>query len=67
MQFTKPIDNVKSPGRIRRRILMRKKRKPDYNLPEKSCWHLYSLQTLQPEKFVKVVTKILKRDYLLIK
>jgi len=46
---------------------MRKKRKPDINLPEKSCWHLYSLQTLQPEKFVKVVTKILKRDYLLIK
>ncbi len=46
---------------------MSKKRKPGLKLPEKNCWHLYSLQALQPEKFVKVVTKILKRDYLLIK
>lgn len=46
---------------------MAKKRKPQFKTPEKTCWHLYSLQTLHPEKFVKVVGKILKKDYLLIK
>ena len=46
---------------------MAKKRKPRFKLPEKTCWHLYSLQSLNPEKFIKVVGKILKRDYLLIK
>jgi hypothetical protein len=44
-----------------------KKRKPQFNMPEKACWHLYSLQNLHPEKFVKVVGKILKKEYLLIK
>jgi hypothetical protein len=46
---------------------MAKKRKSQFALPEKQCWHLYSLQNLHPEKFVKVVGKILKKDYLLIK
>jgi hypothetical protein len=46
---------------------MAKKRKPQIVLPEKTCWHLYSLQNLNADKFIKVVGKILKRDYLLIK
>ena len=36
-------------------------------LEEKKYWHLYSLQTLSGEKFVKIVNKILKKDYSLIK
>jgi hypothetical protein len=44
-----------------------KKRKPQFTMPEKACWHLYALQNLHPEKFVKVVGKILKKEYLLIK
>jgi len=46
---------------------MAKKRKPEFKMPEKKCWHLYSLQALNSEKFIKVVAKILKREYLLIK
>jgi len=46
---------------------MARKRKSQFTLPEKQCWHLYSLQNLHPEKFIKVVGKILKKDYLLIK
>jgi hypothetical protein len=47
--------------------VMARKRKSQFTLPEKQCWHLYSLQNLHPEKFIKVVGKILKKDYLLIK
>jgi hypothetical protein len=47
--------------------IMARKRKSQFVLPEKQCWHLYSLQNLHPEKFIKVVGKILKKDYLLIK
>jgi hypothetical protein len=46
---------------------MARRPKQQLKLPEKTCWHLYSLQELQPDKFLKVVEKILKRDYLLIK
>ena len=46
---------------------MARKRKPQFKMPEKTCWHLYSLQNLNPEKFIKVVGKILKKEYLLIK
>lgn len=35
--------------------------------PEKTCWHLFSLQELYGEKFIKVVNKILRREYILIK
>jgi len=35
-------------------------------IPEKTCWHLYGLQTLPSNKFVRVVNKILKREYTLI-
>ncbi|MBD3170477.1 MAG: hypothetical protein GF307_13415 [candidate division Zixibacteria bacterium] len=47
--------------------MAQKKRKPTFKMPPKTSWHLYSLQELHPEKFIKVVNKILKREYLLIK
>ncbi len=47
--------------------MAKKKKKPDYKLPKKTCWHLYSLQNLNSEKFIKVVGKILKSEYMLIK
>ena len=34
---------------------------------EKKYWHLYSLQTLSGDKFVKIVNKILKKEYQLFK
>ena len=46
---------------------MRKGKKDGLKLPEKTYWHLYSLQSLDPEKFIKVVDKILKRSFVLIK
>jgi hypothetical protein len=46
---------------------MRKGKKTGRKLPEKTYWHLYSLQSLNPEKFVKVVDKILKNYFVLIK
>ncbi len=46
---------------------MARKRKPRYRVPEKSAWHLYSLQNLSSEKFIKVINKILRREYLVIK
>ena len=46
---------------------MARKRKPRYRVPEKSAWHLYSLQNLNSEKFIKVINKILRREYLVIK
>jgi hypothetical protein len=46
---------------------MPKRKKRPFKMPEKTCWHLYSLQNLNAEKFVRVVSKILKRQHLLIK
>jgi len=46
---------------------MARKRKPRYRIPEKTAWHLYSLQNLNSDKFVRVVNKILRREYLVIK
>ncbi len=46
---------------------MAKKRKSSYKIPKKTCWHLYSLQTLNNEKFVKVVNKILRHEWQVIK
>jgi hypothetical protein len=44
------------------------KRKRQYlGLPRKTYWHLYSLQTLESEKLAKIVNKVLKRDFVLIK
>jgi hypothetical protein len=46
---------------------MPKRRKTNYQKPDKTYWHIYSLQTLNSEKFIKVVNKILKKEYILIK
>lgn len=35
--------------------------------PKKRYWHLYSLQTLQPDKLVKTVNKVLRKELVLIK
>lgn len=51
-------------GRLRE---MPRRRKSNYKKPEKTYWHIYSLQNLNSEKFIKVVNKILKREYILIK
>jgi hypothetical protein len=42
-------------------------KKDSYKKPRKICWHLYSLQALNPEKFIKVIDKILRREFMLIK
>ena len=39
----------------------------DYRKPAKTYWHIYGLQTLNSDKFVKVVNKILRREFILIK
>ncbi|MCM2272407.1 MAG: hypothetical protein NDJ18_07645 [candidate division Zixibacteria bacterium] len=36
-------------------------------LPKKNYWHLYSLQNLEGDKLAKIVNKILRKEYLLIK
>ena len=46
---------------------MAPKRKERYKKPRKICWHLNSLQTLNPEKFIRVINKILRHDYMVIK
>ena len=46
---------------------MRNNKKSGFKLPEKTYWHLYSLQNLNPEKFIKVVDKVLKQKFVLIK
>lgn len=46
---------------------MTPKQKPAVRRSRKTYWHLYSLQTLNPEKFIKVVDKILRQEFHLIK
>lgn len=46
---------------------MAPKKKEIYKKPKKNCWHLYSLQALNPEKFIKVIDKILRKEFLVIK
>ena len=41
---------------------MPKRRKTNYQKPDKTYW-----QTLNSERFIKVVNKILKKEYILIK
>jgi hypothetical protein len=36
-------------------------------MPKKTYWHLYSLQGIESEKLVRIVNKVLKREYVLIK
>lgn len=44
-----------------------KKKRTSINLPKKTYWHLYSLQNLEGDKLVRIVNKVLKREYVLIK
>ena len=49
-------------------IMAASKKKRSYTgLPKKTYWHLYSLQGLQSEKLARIVNKVLKREYVLIK
>jgi len=43
------------------------KKKKISGLPKKTYWHLYSLQRIEASKLTKVVNKILRNEYLLIK
>ncbi|HVP06547.1 MAG TPA: hypothetical protein VMS71_01805 [Candidatus Acidoferrum sp.] len=36
-------------------------------LPKKTYWHLYSLQNVEGDKLVRILNKVLKREYVLIK
>ncbi len=46
---------------------MTKQRKSGLRRRQKAYWHLYALQNLNSEKFIKVVDKILKNEFHLIK
>ena len=46
---------------------MTENKKKKVLLPKKTYWHLYSLQTLESDKLVSVVNKVLKSEYVLIK
>ncbi|RKX28117.1 MAG: hypothetical protein DRP47_05155 [Candidatus Zixiibacteriota bacterium] len=48
-------------------VVEEKKKAPRLGLPRKTYWHLYSLQSLHSEKLVKIVDKVLKREFVLIK
>jgi len=37
------------------------------HLPQKTLWHPYGLQSLTPEKFIKVVNLILKGEHILLR
>ncbi len=45
----------------------KKKRNLPPGLPHKTYWHLYSLQNMESEKLARIVNKILKHEYVLIK
>lgn len=51
----------------RRGSMNDKKKKKESDKPKKLYWHLYSLQMLGPEKFSRVVDRILRKDFGLIK
>jgi hypothetical protein len=48
-------------------VAMAEKKTKRLGLPKKTYWHLYSLQTLQADKLTKIVNKVLRREYVLIK
>ena len=39
----------------------------EQHLPQKTFWHPYGLQSLTPEKFIKVVNLILKGEHILLR
>lgn len=45
----------------------KKKQTVRFGLPKKTYWHLYSLQNLESEKLVRIVDKVLKKEFVLIK
>ena len=46
---------------------MAEKKKKRIGLPKKTYWHLYSLQSLQADKLTRIVNKVLRQEYVLIK
>lgn len=36
-------------------------------IPPKRYWHLYSLQALQSDKLIRIINKVLRHEFLLIK
>ncbi|MDZ4724496.1 MAG: hypothetical protein SGI97_11455 [candidate division Zixibacteria bacterium] len=47
-------------------VMAGKKKKGD-TLTKKTYWHLYSLQSLESNKLIEVVNKILRRDCYVVK
>jgi hypothetical protein len=48
-------------------MAMMNQKKKVSNLPKKTYWHLYSLQNLEGDKLIRIVNKILKREFVVIK
>ncbi len=46
---------------------MRDTRKPTEQRREKTEYHIYSLQSLQSEKFLKLLEKVLRKEFYLVK
>jgi hypothetical protein len=44
-----------------------KRKRAPLGLPRKNYWHLYSLQALDSEKLARIVNKILRREFQLVK
>ncbi|MEK7775029.1 MAG: hypothetical protein AAB305_03985 [Candidatus Zixiibacteriota bacterium] len=44
-----------------------KQKRAPMGMPRKNYWHLYSLQTLDSEKLARIVNKILRREFHLVK
>ena len=67
--FYQGIENgVKNLEDLVERMLKKSKNSSnDYKKPAKTYWHIYGLQSLSSDQFVKVVNKILRREYILIK
>jgi hypothetical protein len=51
----------------RKEKAMSEKKKKVVGLPKKTYWHIYSLQNLNSEKLIRVVNKVLKKEFMLIK
>ena len=49
------------------RGLPKSKKLEKQNLPKKTLWHPYGLQSLTPEKFIRVVNLILKGEHILLR
>ncbi len=69
--FYQSLDRVLHIGKDLVKRMLKKSRNHnhnnDYKKPAKTYYHIYGLQTLSSGKFVKVVNKILKKEYILIK